>query len=823
MLLPATSSERQPIDDCTWSLAAGRSLRVFVLLVLLYVWLLPSTATAQQVLFSRDVLPILAENCFMCHGPEEASRKGDLRLDTAEGAARVLTTPDGEVNELLARITSADPDLHMPPADSNRRLQPEQIETVQRWIAQGGKWEQHWSFEPLVKPAVPEPAFESVPAHNAIDRFVQRRLRDEGLTPSNEADRRTLIRRATLDLTGLPPTVDEVRRFLADDSSEAWDHVVDRLLQSPNYGERMAWDWLDAARYADTNGYQGDNERTMWPWRDWVVDAFNRNLPFDQFSTWQLAGDLLPDATPEQQLATGFCRNHMINGEGGRIAAENRVDYVMDMSETMGSVWLGLTLNCCRCHDHKFDPLTQKNYYEFFAFFNQTPVDGGGGNAQTPPVLAIPSAEQQAQLKTLSDELAAIRHRLKELPEQDPARADLQLDVEKKEKAEKDLRNQFPKVMVMADRDEKRPTFVLERGLYNQPTDQAVFASFPASLPRPLSLQAETATPTVAERSRLDLARWLFSPEQPLTARVTVNRFWQQIFGIGLVKTSEDFGAQGEYPIHRELLDYMAADFRDSGWDVKRLLRTILMSHTYRQSSKNRISEKSDDAGQRLLLSEVDPENRLLARAARYRLPSWALRDQALAVSGLLNRKIGGQPVNTYQPEGVWEEATFGNKKYKPDSGDSLYRRSLYIFWRRIIGPTMFFDNAPRQTCVVKVLRTNTPLHSLLTMNETTYLEAGRTLAQRVLQDAKLATDEQRLSEAFETILCRPPRTEESAVLLAGLDRSRIHYAADNPQALQLLSIGESPRDLSLSAADHAAWTNLCLALLNLDETLNRE
>lgn len=772
---------------------------------------------AQEVNFARDVLPILSDNCFTCHGPDDAQRQAELRLDTADGALRAIDVSNPDHSELLLRITSTDPDTVMPPPANGRSLTAAQKDILQRWIRQGAEWGQHWSFEPLQRPPEPEIAFPDAPVHNAIDRFVQKQLHLEKLKPATEADRRTLIRRVALDLTGLPPTPDQVRAFVQDESPDAYEQLVDRLLSTEAFGERLAWDWLDAARYADSNGYQGDNDRTMWPWRDWVVRSFNDNLPFDQFTVWQLAGDLLPDATAEQKLATAFCRNHMINGEGGRIAEENRVDYVMDMAETMGTVWLGLTLNCCRCHDHKFDPLSQQNYYQFFAFFNQTPIDGAGGNPQTPPVLEVPSDAQSHQLRQIIDELKQLAEGAEGAERAERAeRSDIAAERDRLQQAEKELRKAIPRVMVMQDRAELRRTFVLDRGLYNEPTDREVAAAFPASLPAPADSNEQP-------QNRLDLARWLVSEQNPLTARVIVNRFWQQVFGIGLVKTSEDFGVQGEYPVYKDLLDWLASDFRDSGWDVKRLLRTIVTSHTYRQSSGMHQTETIDETGRRLTLAEIDPENRLLARGARYRMPSWMLRDQALAVSGLLNTRLGGPAVNTYQPAGVWEEATFGNRKYQQDSGDAVYRRSLYVFWRRIIGPTMFFDNASRQTCMVKVLRTNTPLQALLTFNDTIYVESARVLAQRMLRSEDFSSDQERLQDVFERVVCRPPTSDEAAILLAGFRRSQQHFAAAPTAAEQLLQVGESPGDDRLNAADHAAWTVLCLGLLNLDETLTRE
>ncbi|MEZ5944023.1 MAG: PSD1 and planctomycete cytochrome C domain-containing protein [Planctomycetaceae bacterium] len=988
--------------------------------------------------FNRDIKPILSENCYHCHGPDANHREADLRLDTEEGALAAIDRSDPTASELLARVTSSDADLKMPPVDSQKHLTPQQVQLLKTWVESGAEWGAHWSFTPIVAPAVPEvkPSEPNVYVRNPIDAFIQEKLAQEGLTPSPEADRRTLIRRVTLDLTGLPPTPAEVDAFLNDKSPKAYENLVERLLNSPAYGERMAWDWLDAARYADSNGYQGDRERTMWPWRDWVVEAFNKNVPYDDFTVWQLAGDLLPEPTFEQRLATGFCRNHMINGEGGRIPEENRVDYVMDMTETMGTVWLGLTLNCCRCHDHKYDPLTNEEYYAFFAFFNQTPVNGGGGDPQTKPVIPAPTQAQQtklseldAQIAKLSDalksrlatlsesraewekstlaklkegsnwetlraaeakaehqqltlqpdqsvfasgdnpandtytvtgstslpevrsiRLEALRHEshtkgglarsdsgnfvltefelyvlhgensepqrltfssaaatfeqgdlkvtkafdgnsktgwavyngkpidtnhvavfqlpealklaegdqlqfilrhdsphvshnlgrfrlsvsqqeskeledqnqelitaLSTAPEQrtkeqkaaveeafitsDPESVKLRTEREQVTKSKNDLQNSVAKVMVMEDQPQPRETFMLTRGLYNQPGEQ-VSAHTPESLP-PLASGENS--------NRLDLARWLVSDEHPLTARVTVNRFWQQVFGRGLVKTTEDFGAQGEVPLHLDLLNWLAHDFRTQGWDVKHLMRLMVTSHAYRQSS--RVTEEH---------LQHDPQNLLLGRGVRYRMPFWMVRDQALASSGLLAATMGGPAVNGYQPDGIWEEATFGNKRYQQDSGEALYRRSLYTFWRRIVAPTMFFDSATRQTCNVKVSRTNTPLQALLTQNDITYVEAARHLTEGLLLDSNL-TDSDRIRVMYQRVLSRDPSAQEESLLTAMLERSRLAFQESPEAAAELLAMGASPRNESVDAIQHASWTNVCLAVFNLDETLTRE
>jgi hypothetical protein len=786
--------------------------------------------------FAREVLPILSENCFQCHGPDSKARKASLRLDTREDALRkadpvIIPGKSGD-SEVIKRITHEDAEAIMPPPRTKKTLTPAQVETLKRWIDQGATWGVHWAFAAPRRP-VPPTVKNTAWVRNPIDAFILARLEKEGLSPSAEAEPHTLLRRLSLDLTGLPPL---------DGAPESIERTVDRLLASPRYGERMVWEWLEAGRYADSNGYQGDGERTMWPWRDWAVDAFNRNLPYDQFTTWQLAGDLLPGATREQKLATAFLRNHPINGEGGRIADENRVDYVMDMTETVGTVWLGLTFNCCRCHDHKFDAIAQRDYYGLFAYFNQTPVNGGGGDPQTKPVLEMMRPEDEATLaslrtkietaaKELADEEAANPRKPEDdaklpkdvldalkVPAANRNKAQLatiekhyrptQAKLADRAKALADLlgqrdgiTRQVVRVMVMEDMPKPRETFILTRGQYNKPAAK-VEAGTPAVLP---------PMPADLPRNRLGLARWLTSPEHPLMARVTVNRLWQQFFGVGLVKTVEDFGVQGERPVHPELLDWLAVEFIESGWDVKHLVRLIVTSATYRQSS--RVTPA---------LVERDPDNRLLARGPRHRLPSWMIRDQALAASGLLVGTVGGAPVRPYQPAGIWEEATFGTKRYQQDHGDALYRRSVYTFWRRIVGPTLFFDTAGRSVCTVKQGRTNTPLNALATFNDITYIEAARVLAERVLT-SPAADDAARLDDLYRRVLARVPTAEERPILLRALTRLRQQFATDPEAAKKLLAVGESKRNDKLDTKEAAAWAALCSLVLNLDETLTKE
>ncbi len=768
-------------------------------------------AEPPKIDFDRQIRPLLSDTCFICHGPDEKKRDSDLRLDLKDsafadlGGHKAIVPGDVAASELIKRITSSNPDERMPPPDAVRQLKPAQIQLLTDWVAQGAPWEQHWSFTPIARPALPDVKQSNWPT-NALDRFVLARLEQESLAPSPPANKEALLRRVTLDLTGLPPTLAEIDAFLADDSPGAYERVVDRLFASPRYGERMVWEWLDVARYADTNGYQGDRTRTMWPWRDWAIAAINRNQPYDQFTIEQLAGDLLDSPTFEQRIATGFQRNHMLNGEGGRIAEESRVDYVIDRVDTTAATWLGLTLGCARCHDHKYDPFTQREYFQLYAYYNNITESGSvdrDGSAN--PVVEAPTREQQARFKQLERDRAAVEQQLAALPtevtaERASEKDELTKRLDAATKARDDYKKQFPIVMIMEERPQPRESYVLERGQYNK-YGVKVTPQVPAQL---IPLPAE------APATRLSLAKWLVDPSHPLTARVTVNRQWQQFFGFGLVKTTEDFGVQGERPSHPQLLDYLAAEFIASGWDVKRLQRLIVTSSTYRQSS--RVSEE---------LVERDPENRLLARGPRYRLSSAIIRDQALAASGLFVEQLGGPAVKPYQPGGVWEEMSFGNIRYDQDHGPSLYRRSLYTFWRRTTPPTMLFDVASRQVCSVRHARTNTPLQSLTMLNDVTFIEAARALAQRVLTGDKEPAD--RITTMFRLLTSRRPSAAELQVLSASLARFQAQYTADLEAANQLVQIGESKHNPQHPPAELAAYTSLATLLLNLDETLSKE
>ncbi|HEV2294168.1 MAG TPA: DUF1553 domain-containing protein [Tepidisphaeraceae bacterium] len=1019
---------------------------------------LGAAAAAQPVDYARDVLPILSDNCYHCHGPDENARKAKLRLDTKEGAFGVkdgvtIVAPHNPAgSELLRRITSKDPDEVMPPHDDIRKLKPAQVETLKRWVEQGATWGEHWAFVPPMAPTIPDGE-----AKNPIDALVRAKLRDAKLQPAPEADKATLIRRVMFDLTGLPPTPAEIDAFIADTSEEAYEKVVDRLLASPRYGERMASDWLDLARFADTHGYQMDRYRPTWPWRDWVIKSFNDNLPYDQFVTWQLAGDLLPDPTKEQRIATAFNRHHMQNEEGGIVEEEFRVAYVVDRVNAAGTAFLGLTMDCARCHDHKYDPITQRDFYAMFAFFQN--IDESG---QTPyftssmpvPTVLLSTDEQDAKLAELRASIAARENQLAALrePSREPFRkwlaekgempagisggvvhhafdelaqdnvkviegpalvegkigkaalldgengftfggdvgkfsraepftlslwlqtpshaprmvvahkskapidagsrgyelllengrvalglhhmwpgnslkvvtkspvpidewthvtatydgsskaagvriyingapAELEIirdglwkdityggeepplaighrfrdngfkggkvdefrvfnraltpleamqlagrkDFEKTwaaadassealldyfvatvhapiqqlsaelaslRKTENDLVTPIPEIMAMQELPTPKPAFVLMRGAYDAP-GEPVTADTPAFLP---------PFPKSAPRNRLGFARWLLDPGNPLTARVTVNRAWQQMFGVGLVETSDNFGTQGAQPINQPLLDHLARAFvGEMRWDMKRLLKTIALSATYRQSSR---------AAPELLAA--DPANALLARGPARRLTAEMLRDQALLASNLLVEKLGGPSVRPYQPDGLWDVA-MGKPTYDQDKGEGLYRRSLYTFWKRTVPPPAMtlFDAADRSNCTVQRQSTSTPLQALALLNDPQIVEAARFVSQRMLMEDGATLDD-RIGWAVRLLTGRAANSRELEVLKQLYAEQRALFAADPDAATKLLKVGEKPNDETLDRADLAAGTVLAIALFNHDGAVMR-
>jgi len=1062
------TSRRAGVTASTITARTNKAATITVATITATLFLVTSAFAASPPQFSRDVRPILAQACFHCHGPDAANRQADLRLDEEAGLRTAFLPRDLAKSEAWRRIQSTDPAERMPPPESPHQLKPAQIDTLRRWIEAGAEWQGHWAFIPPTKPAPPAVKDARWGAH-PIDAFVLARLEAEGLKPQPEADRERLLRRVSFDLIGLPPTSAEIDAFLADREEKAFERVVDRLLSSEHFGERMALAWLDAARYGDSSVFHADGPRDMWAWRDWTIRAYNRNLPFDRFTIEQLAGDLLPDATDETRIATGFLRNNATTDEGGAIAEEFRVEYAIDRVKTTSVVWMGLTMECGQCHNHKYDPITQQDYYRFFAYFNQSADPGmqtRRGN-QAPFVNVIDPAAQQAaaalaaQLPPLETKLAeraqaaepdflawakqeAEKRRegpalpgnpllhaaldetsgaeAKFLVGGEPRQAkvagtplwsagkvggafqldgDNHLDLgdvanfertesfsygawvkpaakpngafiarmddsngfrgfdvmgngngvavhlihswpanaikvntknglkpdewqhllvtydgsskaagiaiyfdgKKQEwiieqdrlsdsiRTDKPLRlgrrspgspakglidevrvyarqltdaealalagadpygptlakapadwtpaeretlrthylngfdpqhQQLSKeiarlkaessaslkplttVMVMQDEKSPRMTYVLNRGSYSQPRkDEPVQPGIPASL---------GSLPADSPPNRLGLARWLASPNHPLTSRVAVNRLWQQLFGQGLVRTVEDFGSQGEWPSHPELLDWLATDFTEHGWDVKRVMRQLVLSNTYRQSSR---------ATNELL--ERDPDNRMLARGPRFRLQGELIRDNALAASGLLVRDIGGPSVKPYQPPGLWEEVTISNERYVPDSGPKLYRRGMYTYWKRSAPPPSLiaFDAPTRESCVVRRSRTNTPLQALVSMNDPQFVEAARALAQRAMKEGG-ATPESRIVLAYRLATGVRPTDFALRVLLEGYSKELEVFRAQPDRAKKLLSVGESKRDESLDPAEHAALATVSGLILNLDATLSR-
>jgi hypothetical protein len=753
--------------------------------------LVTSAAQADDttVSFAADVRPILASKCWNCHGPDKGTRKGDLRLDTREHADHVLTADGDAAPSLLERIVADDPDIKMPPATAKKPLSKVEIGILTRWLKQGAAFEQHWAFLSPTRSTPPQVTHVAA-VRNPIDRFIIARLESEGLAPSAAADRETLIRRLSLDLTGIPPTIIEVDRFVADTSANAYEKLIDRLQKSARYGEHMAVSWLDASRYADTDGYQNDRYRYMHVWRDWVVLALNDNKPYDEFLIEQIAGDMLPEATLKQQIATGFCRNHRINSEDGSIPQEWHVENVVDRVDTLGTAILGLTIGCARCHDHKYDPLTTKEYYQLFAFFNNVPEWGvGPNNGNSPPFIQVPDSWPDLS----PDENVA------QVPEP------LQLRRARKEKGNGLKRPQAGSkntVMVMHEMATRRPTYLLARGQFNTPDKSQVLTP---DVPR--SLNGFSDEPP---RDRLGLAKWLVHPRHPLTARVAVNRMWQQFFGTGLVKTAENFGTQGELPSHPKLLDWLAVQFVESGWNVKALQKLILMSATYRQSSRTTPT-----------LNQRDPENRLLARGPRFRMHPFALRDSMLASSGLLVEKFGGPPAKPYMPAKIWR--SISNNKYQQDTGQQLYRRSVYTFWRRTIPPPNMvnFNSAEREVCVVRKDRTNTPLQALTLMNNVTFVESSRFLAERMMRHS--GDDPAAIEFGFRQLVARRPTSAELTLLQDAYESFLNKYRGSTDAALELLGVGEKPRDETLDPIRHAAMTMTTSLMMNLDEAITKE
>lgn len=742
-------------------------------------------ALPDQVSYNFHIRPILSDKCFKCHGPDAAQRAASLRLDIADSAYAPLKETKGafaiipgkaEESELYKRVISTDTSYQMPTPDSHLGVLTEyEALLVKKWINQGAKYEKHWAFTAPRKPSVPE-VNNSKWVVNEIDKFVLKRLEQKGLEPNEEADRERLFKRISLDITGLPPSPEAVDAFLQDKSPDAYEKAIDKLLAAPQYGEKMAVYWMDLARYADSYGYQDDNIRTQWPWRDWVIHAFNKNLSFDKFLTWQIAGDMLPNANKEQILATGFFRNHKYTEEGGVIDEEYRIEYLLDKVKTYTKGVLGVTMECAQCHDHKYDPFSQKDYYQLLAFFNNTKEVGFEGDVSQ-------SKPAKNPMMSFTDE--DVKNTLSFINKQDTGTMT---------------------VSVMGElEDTVRKTFILNRGQYGSPTEE-VHPAAPASI---LPFDRNKFN-----NNRFGLAQWTVDPQNPLTARVFINQIWQEYFGRGIVKTTGDFGMQGELPSHPDLLDWLAVDFMEHNWDVKRLLKQIMMSATYRQSAK--ANEKK--------LKE-DPDNVYLSRGPRIRLKAEMVRDLVLESSGLLVKAIGGPSVKPYQPKGLWESATSGRgvlASYKQDHGDALYRRGLYTFIKLTVPPPsmILFDASNRDQCEVKRSKTNTPLQALMMMNDPTVLEASRVLSQKLLEANSGVDDKIKL--AFKRIICRNASEKEFTVLKGYFTEQLDLFKTKKLDVEKTLKVGEYPENKKLDPIETASLMKTIQAIYNLEEAITK-
>ena len=738
---------------------------------------IPSKKIPEVVDYNFDVRPILSDKCFACHGPDVNKRAEDLRLDTPEGAFKALKDRKNEFaivpnnlekSALYQKITAKDSTELMPPLDSNLKLSSYEIQILKKWIEQGAAYEPHWAFVAVDKPELPK-LKNADWVNNEIDYFVLQKLRDVGLTPNPMADKERLLKRVSLDITGLPPTPEMQKKFIQNDAADAYEKVVDELLASDHYGEKMASHWLDVARYADSHGFQNDQLRTMWPWRDWVIHAFNENYSYEKFVTYQLAGDLVPQKNMETILATGFNRNHKINQEAGIIEEEFRVENVTDRTNTFGKAFLGLTLECAKCHDHKYDPISQKDYFSTFAFFDRMPPRQNKGE-----ILA------EAPIITITDELVQ-----KELP-----------FINKKEEEDVD-------VMVIEERPDVRTTHILNRGVYDD-VGEEVTAQTPASV--------LAYDDSAYERNRLGLTKWLFDAKNPLTSRVFVNRMWQEIFGAGIVRSSGDFGMQGDLPTNVHLLNWLSADFMENGWDMKRMIKKIVMSATYKQSS---VISKDKLA--------VDPENKYLSRMSRLRFNAEMVRDHALATSGLLNPEIGGRSVKVYQPDGLWEAASSGRgvlANYVQDHGSNLYKRGIYIFIKRTTLPPvqLTFDAATRDQCEVQRQSTMTPLQALITLNDPTILESARVFSEKLMQEE--STVAEKIEKAFGTIVCRTIKPEEKEMLLGYYNDQESAFMKETEQAEAFINVGEFPASKDRDVVKVAALMQIIHTIYNLEETI---
>ena len=737
----------------------------------------------EKIDFNFHIKPILSDRCFKCHGPDKNKIEGNLALHTKETAFAPLgkdenrfaiVASDPKNSTLIQRIFHTDPNEIMPPPESNLTLNDYEKALLKKWIEQGAEWKEHWAFLPLVEPKIPKIEIPESQIQNEIDFFIFKKLEENGLSFSAKATKEKLIRRVSFDLAGLPPTPAEIDNFLNDTAPIAFEKVIDRLLESDAYAERMTADWLDLARYADTHGYQNDFAREMWVWRDWVIHAFSKNMPYDEFVKYQLAGDLMPNPTLEQIIATGFNRNHKITFEGGVIDEEYRTEYVSDRAQTFGTAFLALTVECAKCHDHKYDPISQKDYFSLFSYFNNIDEKGLPGDVEgvTPkPFITL--------TKKQIEETATFVKNLDTLPKIE--------------------------LMVMKEMPKPRKSFILNRGLYDQHGDRV----YPET-PEAVKLSKKDYAP-----NRLGLANWLFDKENPLTSRVAVNRLWQQMFGTGIVASSFDFGNQGALPTHPELLDFLALKFQNEGWDTKAILKFIAMSATYQQSAK--VSEE---------LLKRDPENQLYARAPRLRLKAEMIRDQVLQISGLLNPQVGGRSVKPYQPQGIWAETTGGGggstAKYIPSTGKDLYRRSLYTFWKRTVPPPsmMTLDAASRDLCTVKRQETNTPLQALVLLNDPQIIEASRAIAVRAVSTVE--STEERIKYIFKLATSRLPTDDEVVSLTEYFSEEKTNFDSNPEKAAAYLAIGEFSIENIENKSELAAFALTANAILNLDESINR-
>jgi Protein of unknown function (DUF1553)/Protein of unknown function (DUF1549)/Planctomycete cytochrome C len=741
-------------------------------------------AIPEKISYNFHIRPILSDKCFACHGPDKNKRKAGLRLDIEDSAFLPLKETKGafaivrgkpEISELIKRITSTDPSYMMPSPDSHLGVLTEkEIKLFTAWIKQGAKYEPHWAFTKPIKNTLPEIKDKDW-VKNEIDYFTIAKMNAQNLSPNDEADKNFLLKRAALDLTGLLPDIKMMDEFAADKTENAYEKMIDRLLNTPQYGEKMAVHWLDISRYSDSYGYQDDNIRTQWPYRDWVIHAFNKNIPYDQFITRQLAGDILPDANKEQILATAFLRNHKYTEEGGVIPEEYRVEYIIDKTKTFAKGILALTAECAQCHDHKYDPISQKDYYQLFAFFNKSKEIGYEGDV---------SISKPAKNPTLSLSDDDFKNVLNFINKKDTGKL---------------------MVSVMGEKDTIRPTYILNRGQYDQHGDEV----------RPAALKSVMNFDTTQfPRNRLGLAKWTVSKNNPLTARVFVNHLWQEFFGKGIVKTAGDFGMQGNLPTHPELLDWLAVDFMEHNWDIKYLVKKILLSATYRQSSK--VSEKQ---------LRIDPENIYLSRSPRTRVKAEFIRDIVLESSGLLNGEIGGPSVKPYQPKGLWEAATSGRgvlATYKQDTGSSLYRRGMYTFIKLTVPPPsmMIFDGSNRDQCEVKRPNTSTPLQALAMMNDPTVLEASRVFAQKLVGSNNDAAVN--INTAFRSIICRKPNEKELKILNDYYNDQLKLFTGKKLNADKTLDAGEYPHDEKADKNKSAALMKVINTIYNMEETLTK-